>query len=66
MRGKKINKSKLQSLAQQARRAREKQEKENREMEIQELQNMQPKQKVLNCNQFAIQRAKVLFHSKTT
>ncbi|XP_026419340.1 uncharacterized protein LOC113315251 [Papaver somniferum] len=27
-------------------------------MEIQELQNMQPKQKVLNCNQFAIQRAK--------
>ncbi|RZC54222.1 hypothetical protein C5167_013071 [Papaver somniferum] len=28
-------------------------------MEIQELQNMQPKQKVLNCNQFAIQRAKV-------
>ncbi|RZC80296.1 hypothetical protein C5167_042875 [Papaver somniferum] len=28
-------------------------------MEIQELQNRQPQERVLNCNQFAIQRSKV-------
>ncbi|RZC88570.1 hypothetical protein C5167_016433 [Papaver somniferum] len=58
VRGKKKATSKVQNLAQQARQAREKQEKERRKMEIQELQNRQPQQRVLNCNQFAIQRSK--------